>query len=57
MKAYCVKCKESRELKDGKAKKTKNGRDMMQGPCPECGTTMSVFVKSTDVKKEKEEKK
>lgn len=44
MKGYCVKCKKMMEMKDGKKKKTKNGRYMMQGMCAKCGTKMSKFI-------------
>jgi len=37
---YCVKCKAKREMLNGKEVKTKNGRRMLKGKCPECGTTM-----------------
>jgi len=40
MTAYCVKCKKQMEMKDGKKTKMKNGRDMMKGKCPKCGTGM-----------------
>jgi hypothetical protein len=40
MEAYCVKCKEKREMKDGKESKTSKGTRMMKGKCPTCGTTM-----------------
>jgi hypothetical protein len=53
MKAYCVKCKKAGEMKDPKKKETKNGRWMMQGVCPVCGTKMSVFIKESDAKKKK----
>lgn len=53
MKAYCVKCKKAGEMKDPKKKETKNGRFMMQGICPVCGTKMSVFIKNSDAKKKK----
>ena len=53
MKAYCVKCKKAGEMKDPKKKETKNGRWMMQGVCPVCGTKMSVFIKDSDAKKKK----
>ena len=38
--AYCVKCKESVEMKDGKESKTSRGTTMMKGKCPKCGTTV-----------------
>jgi hypothetical protein len=40
MQGYCVKCKGKKEIKDGKEVVTKNGRRMMKGKCPTCGTTM-----------------
>jgi len=36
--AYCVKCKEKREIKDAKQVTMKNGRPATQGICPVCGT-------------------
>lgn len=38
MQAYCVKCKEKRDLKDAKATVMKNGRPAIQGVCTVCGT-------------------
>lgn len=38
VKGYCVKCKKSVEMKDAKKTKMKNGRPMMKGTCPKCGT-------------------
>ncbi len=38
--AYCVKCKEKREMKDAKSVTMKNGKKAMQGVCPVCGTKM-----------------
>jgi hypothetical protein len=43
--AYCVKCKEKREMKDATEAVAKNGRKMMKGTCPVCGTKMNLFVK------------
>ena len=37
--AYCVKCKETVEMKDGVESKTAKGTSMMKGKCPKCGTT------------------
>jgi hypothetical protein len=42
--AYCVKCREKREVKGGEVKDTPNGRRMAQGKCPECGTTVTRFL-------------
>ncbi len=41
---YCVKCKASVEIADGKETTTKNGRKMMKGKCPSCGTTVCKFL-------------
>ena len=43
---YCVKCREKRQIKDGKVTTTANGRPMAQGICPVCGTKVSRFLKS-----------
>lgn len=43
--AYCMTCKKKQPMKSPAAKTTKNGRKMLQCPCPKCGTKMSVFVK------------
>ncbi|MFH1522756.1 MAG: DUF5679 domain-containing protein [Patescibacteria group bacterium] len=44
MEAYCVKCKEKREVKDGKEVEMKGKgnvkRRALKGTCPVCGTTM-----------------
>ena len=50
MQAYCVKCKEKREIKDAKevTLKGKGGttRRAMTGTCPVCGTKMFRFLPS-----------
>lgn len=38
--AYCVKCKEKREIKDARPITMKNGRPATEGTCPECGTRL-----------------
>lgn len=38
--AYCVKCREKREIKDPEEITMKNGRPAMQGTCPVCGTKL-----------------
>ncbi|MCZ6484178.1 MAG: DUF5679 domain-containing protein [Acidobacteria bacterium] len=40
MQAYCVKCREKREMKDTQAITMKNGRPATKGVCPVCGTKM-----------------
>lgn len=39
--AYCVKCRDKREMSNPKQVTTKNGKPMVQGKCPVCGTTMN----------------
>ncbi|MBW6462292.1 MAG: hypothetical protein K0B07_04565 [DPANN group archaeon] len=38
--AYCMKCKEKREMKDSEKVTMKNGRPATKGTCPVCGTKM-----------------
>lgn len=38
--AYCVKCKEKREVQDPEQVTMKNGRKALKGTCPNCGTKM-----------------
>lgn len=38
--AYCMKCKEKREMKDAEKVTMKNGRPATKGTCPVCGTKM-----------------
>ena len=42
--AYCVKCKKTQVMNEGKETKTKNGRRMMKGVCAACGTVMCKFL-------------
>lgn len=39
-KAYCVKCKASKEMKDEQRVTMKNGRPAVKGKCPDCSTGM-----------------
>lgn len=55
--AYCVKCREKRDVKGGEVKETPNGRSMAQGKCPVCGTTVTRFLASKDGSSAKGEKK
>lgn len=41
--AYCVKCKEKKEMVDPQEGVTKNGRVITKGTCPTCGTKMSLI--------------
>ena len=40
MEAYCMKCKEKREIMDEKAVFTSTGTPATQGVCPQCGTKL-----------------
>jgi len=39
-KGYCMKCKESKEIKDEEKVTMKNGRAALKGKCTDCGTNM-----------------
>ena len=40
MEAYCMKCKQKREMKDAKEVTMKNGKKAQSGVCSVCGTKM-----------------
>ena len=40
MKAFCVKCRTKKEMKNPTETKMKNGRKATKGTCPKCGTKM-----------------
>lgn len=42
--AYCVKCREKREMQDAQRIVTKNGRNALEGTCPVCGTKLFRFI-------------
>ncbi len=44
VKGRCMKCQVEVDIADAKQTKTKNGRTMMKGKCPKCGTTVCRFV-------------
>jgi DNA polymerase II large subunit len=44
--AYCVKCREKREIKEPKEVTFKNGRKALQGTCPVCGTKLNRMISS-----------
>lgn len=48
--AYCVKCRQKRSIKKGTVKQTANGRQMAQGTCPVCGTTVTRFLAAEKAK-------
>lgn len=47
---YCVKCREKQSVKGGVVKDTPNGRKMVQGKCPKCGTNVTRFLSAKDSK-------
>jgi hypothetical protein len=44
-KAYCVKCKAKRDIKDPVMEVMKNKRKRVHGKCATCGGKIGVFVK------------
>ena len=46
MEAYCLKCREKREMKDPNPITMKNGKPATEGKCPVCGTRMFKIGKS-----------
>jgi DNA polymerase II large subunit len=42
--AYCVKCKDKREMKDAQPITMKNGKPALQGQCTICGTKLTRIV-------------
>ena len=49
--AYCVKCREKREIKDPQEVTMKNGRPALKGTCPVCGTGLFRMLGSKDAAK------
>ncbi len=48
MEAYCVKCKETREIQDPEEVTLKNGRRAVQGKCGVCGTKLFRMLGAAD---------
>jgi len=46
MRAYCMKCRAKKEMKDARSITMKNDRPVTQGVCPACGTKMFRIGKS-----------
>ena len=46
MEAYCLKCREKREMKDPNPITMKNGKPATEGTCPVCGTRMFKIGKT-----------
>jgi hypothetical protein len=49
--AYCVKCREKRDIKDPKEVTMKNGRPALEGVCPVCGTKLFRMLSAKDAAK------
>lgn len=43
--AYCVRCKDQREVKNAEMVTLKNGRPALKGTCATCGTSAMKFLK------------
>jgi Zn finger protein HypA/HybF involved in hydrogenase expression len=46
MEAYCLKCREKREINNPEQVTLKNGRPATKGDCPTCGTKVFRIGKS-----------
>ena len=46
MDAYCLKCREKREINNPEQVTLKNGRPATKGDCPTCGTKVFRIGKS-----------
>jgi hypothetical protein len=51
MEARCMKCKNQKEMVEGKMTKTSRGGYMAKGKCKECGCGMCKIMSETDAKK------
>ena len=51
--AYCVKCREKREIKDPQEVTMKNGRPALKGTCPVCGTGLFRMLGAKETAKDK----
>jgi hypothetical protein len=49
--AYCVKCREKREIKNPKEVEMKNGRPAIEGVCPVCGTKLFRMISKAEASK------
>ena len=50
--AYCVKCREKREIQNPEDVTMKNGRSAIQGTCGVCGTKLFRMVSNKDKAKD-----
>ncbi len=49
MQAYCVKCRETREIENETKATLKNGRPVVKGTCGVCGTNLTRMIKADQV--------
>ncbi len=49
--AYCVKCKQKREMNNAHQVTMKNGKPAMQGECSVCGTKLNRILPAAEAKK------
>lgn len=49
MDAYCVKCKTKRDIQNETKGTLANGRPVVKGTCPVCGTNLTRMVKADQV--------
>ena len=47
MQAYCLKCRDHREIKDAEQVTLKNGRPATRGKCSVCGATVFRIGKAS----------
>jgi hypothetical protein len=55
MQAYCVKCREKRDMEQEKEVTMKNGRNAVEGVCPVCGTKLFRMVGNKDAAQAKKD--
>jgi len=48
--AYCVKCKQKRDMTNTERVTMSNGRPAMKGKCPVCGTTLFKILPKDQAK-------
>ena len=46
MQAYCVKCRQTRDMNGPRDETTKNNRPIIKGKCTTCGTGLNIIGKT-----------
>ncbi len=46
MQAYCVKCRQKRDMNGPKDATTKNGKPVIKGTCTTCNTNLNIIGKT-----------